>query len=304
MKKRTQPKFKTFFSIIFLTSLPVIFPLIPPLTLFPSLLPSAYSDCLTTHTKNYQDVIVVEGENLYYILNSVDGSIESISKEDVLNVIIDQEEKRTTLRNEWKRKRPIITNTFYTFPYSDASKTENFPPENKTLKKQSESTKERREELTLKVEHLDNFKQNSIINSIIRANFPSTNSQNNPPEKPLPGSKEIIVAHNNPQYSGFGAYPYGGSSALPKVVLRYPPASGPTGGYGIPGVEPPGLGYPGRGLAPTYGGRAYPIQGTYYSGYRDVTIISNISDLFSTIDDRLVGEFPYSFYYIKPSQQK
>ncbi len=300
MIKRTQPKSKNFFLMPLLISLPIIFPLMPPVTLFRSLLPSAYSDCLTTRTKNYQDVIVVEGENLYYILNSVDGSIESISKEDVLNLTKDREEKRTALRNEWKRKRFIITNTFNAPPYSDASKTENFLPENKTPKKQSESTEERREKLTLKVEHLDNFKQNSII----RTDFASINSQNNLLEKPLPGSKEIIVAHNNPQYSGFGAYPYGGSSALPKVVLRYPPVSGPIGNYGISGVGQTGLGYPGRGLAPTYGGRAYPIQGTYYSGYRDVTIISNISDLFSTIDDRIVGEFPYSFYYIKPSQQK
>lgn len=113
----------------------------------------------------------------------------------------------------------------------------------------------------------------------------------------LPLDEKVLIAYNLPQY---GSYPYSGSNSLPKVVLRYPPVSGPRSDYAIPGMM--GMGYPRGGYAPTYGGRPFPMYGGgYFGGFPDVTIISNISDMFFTIDDRLVGEFPYSFYYLYPS---
>ncbi|MGC8739549.1 MAG: hypothetical protein ACP5UA_13030 [Candidatus Hydrogenedens sp.] len=63
----------------------------------------------------------------------------------------------------------------------------------------------------------------------------------------------------------YGVYSSQNMDNLPKVVLRNPPVAGL-------GRMPMGYGG-GMGM------------------YNDVTVISNISDLFSTIDDRLVGEF-------------
>ncbi|MCX8065439.1 MAG: hypothetical protein N3G21_09760 [Candidatus Hydrogenedentes bacterium] len=120
--------------------------------------------------------------------------------------------------------------------------------------------------------------------------------------KILSSSSRMLIAYNSPQYGGYGVYPsVAPSSSLPKVVLRYPSVSAPAN-YGISG--PMGIGYPRGGFAPTYGGRAFPMQGGYFGGYADVTVISNISDMFYTIDDRLVGEFPYSFYYLYPSNSQ
>lgn len=110
---------------------------------------------------------------------------------------------------------------------------------------------------------------------------------------------------------------YDDNEALPKVVVRNPqgaiggttPAlgvgtAGGLGGFagfgagGFGGFSP-GFGA-GRGIAPNVGGLGVGFGGSGMGGFgfggvglgRDVTQISNISDLFSTIDDRLVGETP------------
>ncbi len=96
-----------------------------------------------------------------------------------------------------------------------------------------------------------------------------------------------------------------GADSLPKVVLRSPggvagygPNAGSYGGqrgmyggaYGGNNMAMGGMGYSGggygMGMNGGYGGR----MGAY--GGQDVTAISNISDLFSNIDDRIVGESP------------
>lgn len=81
---------------------------------------------------------------------------------------------------------------------------------------------------------------------------------------------------------------------LPKIVVRNPAAT-VAGGGGYGG------GFGGYGGAGGYGGGGYGNRGGFGGGYggggysRDVTSISNISDLFSNIDDRLVGEAPAQF---------
>ena len=100
----------------------------------------------------------------------------------------------------------------------------------------------------------------------------------------------------------------GASGTLPKIVLRNPAQVYGGGGYG--GMRGGGYGgmrgggYGGmRGGYGGYGGGGYGgMRGGGYGGMRggyggmrggqDVTAISNISDLFSTIDDRQVGEPP------------
>lgn len=89
-----------------------------------------------------------------------------------------------------------------------------------------------------------------------------------------------------------------GGTTLPKIVLRSPsvlmgapavrpaapyrPAAGPRRGMGNRGM---GMAMPGYGM-PGMGGVG--IRGGGF--HRDVTAITNISDLFSTIHDPLVGE--------------
>lgn len=103
------------------------------------------------------------------------------------------------------------------------------------------------------------------------------------------------------------------SGTLPKIVVRHQrlygggPGYGYGGGYGG-GAYAPGFGGGYGGLGGGYGagfgqgggfrgvggfGGSYGGYGGFGGGYQqDVTVISNISDLFSTIDDRLVGEAP------------
>jgi hypothetical protein len=94
---------------------------------------------------------------------------------------------------------------------------------------------------------------------------------------------------------------------LPKIVLRNPFAAtaggfggGANGGAGFGngggGVGGNGGGFNNGGAGGGFGGGqgfgGGNGGGNQGGGYRDVTAISNISDLFSTIDDRLVGESP------------
>lgn len=106
-------------------------------------------------------------------------------------------------------------------------------------------------------------------------------------------------------------YPfYDDAEALPKIVLRQ---SLPGGGVSYSGGGLGGGANYGGGQA-GFGGRAGGgnnfgggggLQGGYGGGGygngggngNDVTAISNISDLFSTIDDRLVGEAPAQIGY-------
>ncbi len=96
----------------------------------------------------------------------------------------------------------------------------------------------------------------------------------------------------------------GGSDTLPKIVLRNPAQVYGGGGYGGARGQYGAGGYGGYGGARgQYGaggyGGGYGGGGGGYGGYGggmrggpDVTAISNISDLFTTIDDRQVGEPP------------
>lgn len=94
---------------------------------------------------------------------------------------------------------------------------------------------------------------------------------------------------------------------LPKIVLRNPFAAtagnfrgGANGGAGLGngggGFGGNGGGFNNGGAGGGFGGNqgfgAGSGFGNQGGGYRDVTAITNISDLFSTIDDRMVGESP------------
>ncbi len=253
---------------------------------------SSFGDSLTANGVNYHNVIVVEGENLFYILNPMDGSIKSVAKDDVEDLVIDTPDKNGKLKSEWERKRTSERNILLADTRRSSFQSDNSVEKGELLKPTSVLFSEKKEGIIRIIKEDDNNVRRGdrkIANRI----------SEDVGVRLLPGSKGIVVAHNAPQYAGFGSYPYSGSNVLPKVVLRNPPVSGAIGNYGMPGMM--GFGYPGRGIAPTYGGRPFPMQGGYFGGFGDVTIISNISDMFFNIDDRIVGEFPYSFYYLYPA---
>lgn len=89
-----------------------------------------------------------------------------------------------------------------------------------------------------------------------------------------------------------------GETTLPKIVLRSPsvlmaaPAMRSAASYGPARVPRRGMGNRGMGMAmPGYGMPGMGGVGIRGGGFqRDVTAITNISDLFSTIHDPLVGE--------------
>jgi hypothetical protein len=98
-----------------------------------------------------------------------------------------------------------------------------------------------------------------------------------------------------------------GSDTLPKIVLQTPPvnvavpmpsrtqnaALAPSSMQRMPiqTAQRPNMGVAGGGMRmPSYG---QPGMGGGFG--RDVTVITNISDLFFTVDDRMVGETPPEF---------
>ena len=99
----------------------------------------------------------------------------------------------------------------------------------------------------------------------------------------------------NPAYGYSGnSGGYGGgyaSQTRSRQVSRGGYGGGGFGGGGFGGGGNGGGGFGGGG----YGGGGYGgggFGGGGFGGGRDVTALSNISDLFSTIDDRIVGEAP------------
>ncbi len=103
----------------------------------------------------------------------------------------------------------------------------------------------------------------------------------------LPGNPyQSNISPRRIESKAYGFYNPRTTDGLPKVVLRNPSVSG--GGF------PSRLGTMNYGMNPFPGGRMGRMPMGYGVGmgmFYDVTVISNISDLFSTIDDRLVGEF-------------
>lgn len=123
--------------------------------------------------------------------------------------------------------------------------------------------------------------------------------------------KETFEALETRVYELNNAYP----DTLPKIVVRSGPVTahqqyggygGGVSGYGSGGAYQSGAGYGGGfqqggggyGMPMGMGmGQGMPMGGGFggvgiAGGAPDVTAITNISDLFSNIDDRLVGEAP------------
>lgn len=229
------------------------------------------ADTLIAQGKTYQDVYIMEGLHSYYILLPETGDIESVLKKDIDNktVIFDEPEKRMALKKQWDEKQSVSAKL------SDKEKKilANKVHEENHLQSTSKPS-------AFVLKHKGNASQNYIPNR----NYYS--SKGDMPHT-MPGTlynSNMYQTRINSKSLGF--YNAQNTDSLPRVVLRNPPVSG--------------MGYLSGGNIMNYGANAFPggwmgrMPVGYGGGmgmYNDVTVISNISDLFSTIDDHLVGEF-------------
>ncbi len=227
------------------------------------------ADTVITREKTYFDVYVMEGIHSFYILLPETGAIESIIKkdEDVISVIMDEPEKRVELKKKWDEKQTVSRGIS---KISEEKKGKESVPPTKTSKEQTTLISKRKGNASL-----------SYSNDGIQT-YPGDVTGTT-----LPGtlySANVLPRTVNSRTYGF--YNTGSGDSLPKIVLRNPPVSG--GGYaGMNNFRYGMNAYPGAGGM----GRMSMGYGYGMGMFRDVTVISNISDLFSTIDDRLVGEF-------------
>ncbi len=230
----------------------------------------AMADKLTTPEKTYQDVYIMEGIHSLYILFPETGAIESVLKKDISNatLILDEPEKRIALKKRWDEKQSVSTKPAEakkTISNSEISGDYNINP----IKKSSEFVLKRK-----KTASQDYFSDNYYFQ---RYNATSA----------LPGGPyQANISPRRIENKVYGFYNPRNTDSLPKIVLRNPSVSG--GGF------PSRAGMMNYGITPFPGGGIGRMPMGYGFGmgmFNDVTVISNISDLFSTIDDRLVGEF-------------
>jgi len=228
------------------------------------------ADKLITAEKNYQDVYIMEGIHSLYILFPETGAIESVLKKDINNgtLTFDEPEKRMNLKKKWDEKQSISMKS------SEVKKTVSNNEINETypinsVKKSSEFVLKRKGSASQNYLS-DNyyFNRHNIIPTL-----PGTPYQSN-------------ISPRIMENKTYGFYNPRNTDSLPKIVLRNPSVSG--GGF------PSRVGMVNYGMNPFSGGGMGRIPTGYGFGmgmFNDVTVISNISDLFSTIDDHLVGEF-------------
>ncbi len=223
---------------------------------------AAYGDWIRLNGATHQDVYINETRTMYFVHFPDTGEVMNVPKNSVSpdNVGFNEDAAfRTDLLEAWRERNP-----------------------------ERERTADRLEDVRQHQRHH-------------RASAPPPNTA----EQPTQRVQQVSL----------------GGDALPKIVLRNPPLRHAptgmqrpntmmrqpqqqfgggmgTGTRGMPGTGGMGTGMrgmPGTGGMAGMGGMGMPGMGGMMPGMggmamRDVTVISNISDLFSNIDDRLVGE--------------
>jgi len=229
------------------------------------------ADTLVAREKTYQDVYIMEGLHSYYILLPETGTIESVLKKDIDDdsLIFDKPERRMALKKQWDEKQSVPMK----LSRGEEETSGNKGNEDTYIKPTSKPS-------VFVLKRKGNASQNYNSNS----DYYSPRSDMT---YAMPGTAySSNISNRRIDSKAYGLYNTRGTDSLPKVVLRNPPVSG--------------MGYLSGGNRINYGANAFMGGGVgrmpmgYGGGmgmFNDVTVISNISDLFSTIDDRLVGEF-------------
>ena len=282
----------------------------------------AQADSIVVDGVTYDHVYVRESGSRYYVQIPADGRVLSVEKDKVAadNLKVDEDkEAREALLAQWKQTREAtapLRRAQPPMPGGSASAEREREPSFVALRASGNASPHSqgtagpgKSDGYVRYIKLDDVRLRDALDSLLRPlgldyEVRESYVYISSPEKLRKETFEDVETRVY-EVSGLGA------TTPPKIVLRSPapvanPAygySGSSGGYGggyasqtrsrqvsRGGYGGGGGGYGGgaRGGG-GYGGGGY---GGGYGGGRDVTALSNISDLFSTIDDRTVGETP------------
>jgi hypothetical protein len=251
--------------------------------------PVLWSDSIRYGGKTLDNVYIRESGTLYYVQNPADGTVASVAKTDAQDVTISPDQNaRIALLQQWKKSNEALRGV-----PPVTSVTEAVPP---PAKEQRANVKQKNVPLrdalkaTLRTQGLDYS---------VEGNYISVATPRKLREEPVESVRQKTLALNNQ------------GDTMPKIVVRNVAAGmnsgqgmyGGGGMYGADGGNTGGMygggtrmgGYQSNGgaMMDNYGGYAGGMGGMGYTGMGyGVATFSNISDLFSTIDDRMVGETP------------
>lgn len=286
---------------------------------------AAFADSIVLNGVAHGNVFIEEGASMYYVLLPDTGEVLNARKAGIAPADITfspDSAAREALRRRWKEARqeanPALLPPAWEEPSHPAAEPGPVAPASdepviKTLRASGRATTQDAAEtpvdpayatdFTAGHSSLHNIPLGEALRAVLRQRNLDYRAAGNhlyisTPERLRRESGRAVQTH------GFALNP-GFSGTLPKIILRHQGIYGGGQDYGYGGRYGGGYGggygayAGGAGAGPGYGGGfAGPAGfGGGYGGFgggnrQDVTTISNISDLFSTIDDRMVGETP------------
>jgi len=251
-----------------------------------------WADSLVHNGKTYSDVYVREGNSSYYIQHPSTGEITAVPKSEVGDVAISSDAGlRESLLRRWKSAKaekpmPALTSVP---KVSNPSPRPAGPPPVVPAEPTPARARNGQDGVSIK---LENVPMRTALKATLRQknldykvhdNYIYVSTPQRLRQEPLERVQPRLFALN---YA---------SDTLPKIVVRNPGGAGYPQMYGG-GMSGGGMGGGGmigggmRGGGMMGGGMG--MRGGMMGGYGGGQHFSNISDLFSTIDDRLVGETP------------
>lgn len=261
---------------------------------------TVWADSITYGGKTFDGVYIRESGTMFYVQNPQDGSVASVAKSEVQTVALSQDENaRKALLERWKKANEALRGAPVTGETaSGVSSTPSTPSATGAAERVAEAesgsgpVSVRMKNVPLK-DALKATLRSQGLDYSVEGNYIRVATPEKLRREPFEGLQGKALSVNNQ------------GDTLPKVVVRNPGGgwqaqqqqgiygggSGMYGGRGggVNGLYSGGMmsgGYQYGGMTGNYGG----MGGTGYMGGGQT--FSNISDLFSTIDDRLVGETP------------
>lgn len=281
-----------------------------------------WADELAVSGTHYRDVYIREGVNRYYVQIPETGNVVSVAKEEVVpgSLVISQDSGyRASLLQRWRAKsgQPPAVAIEKSSGVAGETGLKTSPdsavPVPRVLRAQGTASQDKASADALGARSAEGGTHTGVhlrdvpLGDALRATLRPMNL-----DYEVRGNMIYISTPDRLRQESWErletrsyALRTVGSDSLPKIVLRnaYGSAGNGYGGGSSGGVYG---NYTGRyggpqgyqgGQGGGYGGTGYGGYGGYRGGNagggyygRDVTMISNISDMFSTIDDRLVGE--------------
>ncbi len=240
------------------------------------------ADTITANGTTWDGVYVREGASMYYVQNPTDGSLFSVAKSDATSVALTPDAAaREALLEAWKRARHIEE-----APASEPA-AQSPAPAQQPVTSQARTVSLRRD--------APETEEPSAPNGMTMRDALKTTLRSRNLDYRVEGNVIWISSPERLRHESSGplqtrvyALNATASQTQPKIAVRNPGGAG--GGYGSYGGTGYGGGY---GMNAYGGGGGYGgFGGGYGGGYGGTRQFSNIAELFSTIDDRLVGETP------------